>query len=158
MSLLNDSDGRQCVSCTNKYSALTPSKGSRSIGLSSSKQITHLNFLCVSGNGEMFNLQKTHIHDQEVRTVWMWIQLKQTAGKFNYSFLFHACRELMHLAVDLGCKHQVLMLILLQQASAHIVVSNDGHHTIKVYRGIETKLHVIHTSACSGKKSPWYPW
>jgi hypothetical protein len=41
----------------------------------------------------------------------------------------------MHLAVDLGCKHQVLMLILLQQASIHVMVSNDGHHTMKAYRG-----------------------
>jgi hypothetical protein len=37
-------------------------------------------------------------------------------------------------AVDLGCRHQVLMSILLQQASIHVMVSNDGHHTMKAQR------------------------
>lgn len=93
--------------------------------------IRNIPFLCFTGSGDVLSKQNTHFCDQEVRSTWMWIQMKQSSWLIHYSFSFffssHACRDKLLLAVDPGCKHQVLMLILLQQASVCImVVSNDG--------------------------------
>jgi hypothetical protein len=52
----------------------------------------------------------------------------------------------MLLAVDLGCKHQVLMLILLQQALIHIVVVSNDLSIIDQIMSDKGKHHIIVTS------------
>jgi hypothetical protein len=88
------------------------------------KQIFSLiKMICVPGSGDV---QNTHARDEEVRNTKCDPVRRTSWTSFIDYFLFLSCREWMLLAVDLGCKHQVLILILLQQALIHIVVvSND---------------------------------